>query len=211
MWEKVDSRIARALGKIRLAFRGVLTMTSNGAGSQLAQVAGMADEVLPDLELFQQFGFTSNPPAGTAVVVLPIGGKTGHGIIVATENGQYRVGGLAPGETAVFNAFGDTFLFKDGQIQGTTKVFTLTATNSMKFDSPTAEFTGQVVVQEQLSGNGGLAIQGGEGASFAGNVTQQGGSYKTDGDVVAGSTSLSGHKHQVTAIGAPSSTPIPGS
>ena len=196
MINDIDNRIRRALSGIRKAFRGVLQRSSEGAGSLLVQGEGLAGEPLQDLELFQQFGFTSRPPAGTAIVVLPLGGRTSHGIIIATENGQYRVKGLQPGETAIFNAFGDTFVFKDGQIDGTTKRFTLTATESMQFDSPQANFTGAVSVQQQLSGNGGLAIQGGSGARFNGDVQQTGGSYSTDGDVVAGGKSFLQHGHQ---------------
>ncbi|WP_024302217.1 phage baseplate assembly protein V [Pseudogulbenkiania sp. MAI-1] len=195
MWAEVDKRIRRAMTGVRQAFRGVLGLVNSAPAVQLVQGEGLAGEPLRDLELFQHFGFTSNPPAGTAIVVLPLGGKTSHGIIIATENGQYRIKGLAPGETAVFNAFGDTFIFRDGKIDGTTKTFTLTASESMKFDSPTAEFTGQVTVQQKLSGNGGMAIQGGDGASFTGNVSQTGGSYTTDQDVVASGTSLHGHRH----------------
>lgn len=196
MIQDIDKRIRRALSGIRQAFRGVLTRTSNAPGSLLVQGEGLAGEPLQDVELFQQFGFTSNPPPGTAIIVLPMGGRTSHGIIIATENGQYRVQGLQPGETAIFNAFGDTFVFKDGQIDGTTKRFTLKASESMTFDSPSAEFTGAVTVQQALSGNGGLAVQGGDGASFSGNVRQSGGSYTTSGDVVAGGKSFLGHKHQ---------------
>lgn len=196
MINDIDKRIRRALSGIRQAFRGVLQRSGEGAGSQLIQGEGLAGEPLQDLELFQQFGFTSRPPAGTAIVVLPLGGRTSHGIIIATENGQYRVKGLAEGETAIFNAFGDTFVFKDGQIDGTTKRFTLTATEGMQFDSPQANFTGAVTVQQQLSGNGGLAIQGGSGATFSGDVQQTGGSYSTDGDVVASGKSFLQHGHQ---------------
>jgi len=83
---------------------------------------------------------------------------------------------------------------KDGQIAGTTKTFTLTASEGMRFDSPQAEFTGQVMVRQQLTGQGGMAIQGGDGAVFSGDVRQEGGSYQTDGDVVAGGVSLINHK-----------------
>lgn len=207
MIQDIDKRIRRALSGIRQAFRGVLTRTANAPGSQLVQGEGLAAEPLQDMELFQQFGFTSNPPPGTAIIVLPMGGRTSHGIIIATENGQYRVQGLQPGETAIFNAFGDTFVFKDGQIDGTTKRFTLKASEGMTFDSPKAEFTGAVTVQQQLSGNGGLAVQGGDGASFSGNVQQTGGSYTTDGDVVAGGKSFLGHKHKCNA-GGESSEPV---
>lgn len=195
MWADVDKRIRRAMSGVRQAFRGVLTRVNSSPAVQLVQADALAGERLQDAELFQQFGFTSNPPPGTAVVVLPIGGKTSHGIIIATENGQYRIKGLQPGETAIFNAFGDNFVFRDGQIDGTTKTFTLTATEGMKFDSPTAEFTGAVTVQQQLLGNGGLAVKGGNGAMFSGDVQQTGGSYLTDGDVVAGSKSYLQHGH----------------
>ncbi|MCG9033327.1 phage baseplate assembly protein V [Laribacter hongkongensis] len=195
MLADIDRRIGRALAGIRQAFRGVLRGTRGGKGSQLAQVDGLAGEPLPDLELFQQFGFTSNPPAGTAVVVLPLGGRTSHGIIVATENGAYRIGDLKPGETAIFNAFGDRFVFRDGRIDGMTKTFTLTATDSMKFDSPAAEFTGQVTVQQKLSGNGGMGISGGNGASFDGDIRQVSGGIETVGDVSAGGVSLRHHVH----------------
>ncbi|MCG9060175.1 phage baseplate assembly protein V [Laribacter hongkongensis] len=188
MLADIDRRIGRALAGIRQAFRGVLRGTRGGKGSQLAQVDGLAGEPLPDLELFQQFGFTSNPPAGTAVVVLPLGGRTSHGIIVATENGAYRIGDLKPGETAIFNAFGDRFVFRDGRIDGTTKAFRLVASEGMEFDTPAAKFTGAVTVKEALTGTGGMAISGGGGARVEGSL-------HATGDVSAGDISLTGHTH----------------
>ncbi len=188
MLADIDRRIGRALAGIRQAFRGVLRGTRGGKGSQLAQVDGLAGEPLPDLELFQQFGFTSNPPAGTAVVVLPLGGRTSHGIIVATENGAYRIGDLQPGETAIFNAFGDRFVFRDGRIDGTTKAFRLVALEGMEFDTPSAQFTGAVTVKDALTGTGGMAISGGDGARVEGSL-------HATGDVSAGDISLRGHRH----------------
>ncbi|ASJ24163.1 phage baseplate assembly protein V [Laribacter hongkongensis] len=188
MLADIDRRIGRALAGIRQAFRGVLRGTRGGKGSQLAQVDGLAGEPLPDLELFQQFGFTSNPPAGTAVVVLPLGGRTSHGIIVATENGAYRIGDLKPGETAIFNAFGDRFVFRDGRIDGTTKAFRLVASEGMEFDTPTAQFTGAVTIKDALTGRGGMAISGGDGARVEGSL-------HATGDVSAGDISLTGHQH----------------
>ena len=188
MLADIDRRIGRALAGIRQAFRGVLRGTRGGKGSQLAQVDGLAGEPLPDLELFQQFGFTSNPPAGTAVVVLPLGGRTSHGIIVATENGAYRIGDLKPGETAIFNAFGDRFVFRDGRIDGSTKTFRLVASDGMEFDTPAAKFTGAVTVKDALTGTGGMAISGGDGARVEGSL-------HATGDVKAGDISLTGHTH----------------
>ncbi|EOZ7333958.1 phage baseplate assembly protein V, partial [Yersinia enterocolitica] len=46
-----------------------------------------------------------------------------------------------------------------------------------------------------ITGNGGMAIKGGTGAAFEGNIGQTGGNYTTDGDVQAGNISLTGHHH----------------
>jgi len=73
---------------VRQAFRGVLNRINSSNPIQTAQVAGLADETLQDVEHIQQFGFTSNPPAGTEAIIIPLGGTSTHGIIVATENGN---------------------------------------------------------------------------------------------------------------------------
>lgn len=112
MIKTIDARIKRALGGIRLAFRGVVTLVKAAGSVQFVQLDGLAGERLQDNELFQQFGFTSNPPAGTMAIVLPIGGKTAHGIIIATEHGTYRLKNLASGETAIYNQWGDRVTLK---------------------------------------------------------------------------------------------------
>ncbi|STU35668.1 Mu-like prophage protein gp45 [Klebsiella pneumoniae] len=78
---------------------GVLTRVKSDLTIQQVQVKGLAGEQLQDAELFQHFGFTSCPPAGTQCIVLPIGGQTSHAIIIATENGAYRLQ-VASGEVA---------------------------------------------------------------------------------------------------------------
>ncbi|MCG8996728.1 phage baseplate assembly protein V, partial [Laribacter hongkongensis] len=104
------------------------------------------------------------------------------------ENGAYRIGDLKPGETAIFNAFGDRFVFRDGRIDGTTKAFRLVASEGMEFDTPDAKFTGAVTVKEALTGTGGMAISGGDGARVEGSL-------HATGDVSAGDISLTGHTH----------------
>ncbi|WP_254000364.1 phage baseplate assembly protein domain-containing protein, partial [Kingella kingae] len=42
---------------------------------------------LLDIEQLQQFGFTSHAPAHTDVIVVPLGGDTSHGIVIASEHG----------------------------------------------------------------------------------------------------------------------------
>ena len=80
MTDPIQRQISRALGSIRSAFRAVLTLVESGAGVQLAQADGLAGEPVQAAEVFQHYGLTSNPPAGSMAVVLPLGGKTSHGI-----------------------------------------------------------------------------------------------------------------------------------
>lgn len=100
--EQIDRRVRAALGNIRLAFRGVITLVKAAGAVQLVQMDALAGEQLQDNELMQHYGFTSNPLPGTMAIVLPIGGRTAHGIIVATEHGSYRIKNLAPGEVALY-------------------------------------------------------------------------------------------------------------
>jgi len=113
---RIDARIARALGKVRRAFRAVLTALDTKPGVQLLQADGLSGEKLQASELFQHFGFTSAPPAGTQCIVLPLGGKTAHSVIVATEAGAYRVDGLKSGEVAVYNQSGAKITLKEGKV-----------------------------------------------------------------------------------------------
>ncbi|HBS2747328.1 TPA: phage baseplate assembly protein, partial [Klebsiella quasipneumoniae subsp. quasipneumoniae] len=115
MWNQVDLRIRAALRGIRLAFRGRLTRVKSGLSIQQVQLKGLAGEQLQDAELFQHFGFTSCPPAGTQCIVLPIGGQTSHAIIIATENGAYRLQ-VASGEMAIYSEEGAYVHIKKGRI-----------------------------------------------------------------------------------------------
>lgn len=101
--ELIRREIARAAASTRQAFRGVLGGFRNRtSGAMLASAEGLAGEQLKDVENFQQAGFASGLPAGTPVIVLPIGGKTAQSVIIASEHGAYRVD-LAPGEVAMYH------------------------------------------------------------------------------------------------------------
>lgn len=196
---------------VRAAFRGVLNLVKSGSDIQQVQVSGLADETIQDLELMQHFGFTSVPPAGTQAVVIPLGGKTTHGIIVATENGSFRVRNLNDGEVAIYDSSGSTIILKNGRVidiecdsfNVKCKQYSVTASSGANFKTPKLETDQQFVSQGQISGNGGMAVKGGKGASFSGDVNQTNGSFKTSGDVTAGSVSLKNHTHQSDGRGRP--------
>jgi phage baseplate assembly protein V len=100
--KQINACVQRALARIRLAFRAVLTALDTAPRVSLVQAEGLSSEQLQALELFQHYGFTSAPPPGTMCVVLPLGGQTAHGIVVATEHGAYRIKSLQSGEVAIY-------------------------------------------------------------------------------------------------------------
>lgn len=133
----IDARIRRQLSGIRLAFRGVITLVKAAGAVQLVQLDGLSGERLQDAELFQQYGCTTNPPAGSMAIVIPIGGNTAHGIIIATEHGTYRLKGLKPGESALYTDEGDSIILKRGRImEATTQTFRINAATKIELNSP---------------------------------------------------------------------------
>ncbi|RQS55729.1 MULTISPECIES: phage baseplate assembly protein V [Burkholderia] len=189
MINEVKKQIDRALSGVRQAYRAVISLCASDTPVQLAQVDGLAGETTPDIELFQHYGITSNPPAGTMAVVLPLGGKTSHGVIVATENETYRIQGLQSGEVAIYTDEGDSIVFRRGRIIDiTTETLNITASKKITMDTPIVEMTERLNVQEQITGQGGMAVSGGNGVEVDGSmaVTQ---------DVTAGGKSLIHHKH----------------
>ena len=194
--QAIQQKAQGAAEEIRQAFRGVLHLVKSADNIQKVQASGLADETLQDVELMQQFGFTSVPPANTQAVILPIGGQTTHGIVIATENCSFSVKNLQGGDVAVYDESGSSIVLKKGRlIEIDCDVLKINAATKVDISSPLVETDQVFTAQGQINGNGGMAVQGGSGASFTGNVEQRGGSFTTDGDVKAGTISLRNHKH----------------
>ena len=201
---------------MRAAFRGKITLVVSSEPIQRVQLNGLADEVLQELEHLQEFGFASNPPEGSEAVVIPLGGDTTHGVIVATQHGSFRIKNLNPGETAIFSQDGAKIVIKRGKIiEADCDVFRVNcqhyevnASAAADFKTPKLETSAILTAQGQFNGNGGMAVEGGDGATFSGDVNQTGGSFNTDGDVVAGNISLRQHPH-TDSIGGKTSSAEP--
>lgn len=71
----IDKRIKQAFNTVRQGFRGKVARVQAGGGVQKIQVEGLDGETVQDLEHAENFGFTSNPPAGSDCVVVPLGVK----------------------------------------------------------------------------------------------------------------------------------------
>lgn len=203
MWKEVDQRIRRAMGSVRLAFRAVLSRVNSAPGVQTVQGEGLADEALQGNELMQHYGFTSVPLPGCEGIVVPVGGQTAHGVIIATEHGNYRLKSLKPGEVALYTDEGSKIVLKRGRLievdcdvfKVNCQAWEVNASAKADFNTPTLTASAKVVAQGVINGNGGMAIKGGNGVSVMGSMAQTGGSFTTDADVVASGTSLHSHKH----------------
>ncbi|MCO6514489.1 MULTISPECIES: phage baseplate assembly protein V [Snodgrassella] len=201
--KRTRSIISDSQTSVRQAFRGVLNRVNASEPMQTAQVAGLADETLQDVEHVQQFGFTSNPPPGTEAIIIPLGGTTTHGIVIATENGDYRIKSLAPGEVAIYNQSGASITLKNGKVINIDcNELNINASAGVNITAPDVNCSQQLTANGQINGNGGMAVRGGSGATFSGNIAQTDGSYSTTGDVTAGSISLTNHDHTM-GVGKP--------
>lgn len=189
MIHDVRKQIDRALAGVRQAYRAVITLCASDTPIQMVQVEGLAGETTPDIELFQQYGMTSNPPAGAMAVVVPIGGRTSHGVVVATEHASFRIQGLQPGEVAIYTDEGDSIILRRGRIVDiTTETLNIEASKEINMDTPSVNMTKRLDVRGQITGQGGMAVSGGNGMEVDGSV-------KVTQDVEAGGKSLVHHKH----------------
>lgn len=179
MMKDVMRHVERRLAGIRLAYRARLSSRSKGAAMQLVQAEGLAGETLQASELAQHFGFTSGPPAGTQLIVLPLGGSTAHSVIIATENGAYRVD-VASGEACIYSQWGDKVHLKRERIEVETKTLHIKASEQVVFETPALSMQGM---------GGGAAA-----ATMTGSLHTTG-TVTSDGDHVAGGVSLEHHTH----------------
>ncbi|MCF8999300.1 phage baseplate assembly protein domain-containing protein [Acinetobacter nectaris] len=110
MIHTVRHQIGKAKTQVRQSFLGIVAR----AGSSVLQLKGFADEVLQEIENYQQIGFSSHIPKDAKVVLLPLQGKTSRSVVIATKGGAITVD-VASGETCIYDQFGHSvWLKKDG-------------------------------------------------------------------------------------------------
>ena len=187
MWTQVDQRIRRALAGIRQGYRALTVLCNTKGPVMIVQLDALEGETV-DAEYFQHFGLTSIPPKGAQAVVLPIGGVTGHSVVIATEHGSYRIKTLKEGETAIYNQDGAVIHLKRGKVisvecdtyEVKCKNYAVNASSSAAFTTP------DLTASAKISAKGII---------------------KSDVDVQTPNTSQVKHTHKVGS--ADSTPPIP--
>lgn len=129
--EKMMRRISTMLWKGRIT-------TVNDSGSvQMVQVALNPQEV-KDTPRLAEYGFNSNPPVGSDVVMLCFGGNRTNGVVVATNHQGSRKKGLGSGEVVIYDNKGQS-------IHLTASGIVITAPLGVKYVTPKMEVTGEVI------------------------------------------------------------------
>lgn len=184
----------KAGAAVRAGFRGVLQSLQRGRPVQRLDGEGLAGEPLKAIELMQHFGFTSAPPAGAQIVVLPLGGRTSAAVVVATEHGAYRVQLGADGETCLYNQWGDVIHLRQDRtihvvaaarvlmeapvveihastaMSITTPTLTVNASAGVSLDTPTVTASGDVSAAGDVADAGGSKTMAGMRGVFNAHV-----------------------------------------
>lgn len=142
----VDARILKAEAQRRKNYRGKLARTNTAGPVMLIQGEGLNGEPLQAVEYFQHFGFASHAPKGAMLVCVPMGGKSAHSIVVASEHGSYKLKGQKEGESALYDSIGQqVYLTKSGIIvKGAGLPITITDTPKVRMETDMLEVTGEI-------------------------------------------------------------------
>ena len=178
------------------ATRLVMSKVNDGTKMQTVQAVGLSGEII-ECERPQNYGFSSNPPAGEAIG-LPIGGDRGHMVILAIDDRGSRKGDVESGEVGVYHGNGDFIKLSSGnKIDVKTKEFlpeaetkvviktkdcAIEASGSITLKASTVTVEGNLVGTGSIPGGGG-----GQAASITGNMSVEG-DVSVNGNITASGT-----------------------
>lgn len=155
----------------QMLVRALVTSVNEDVKRQTLQVKMRADESADDIERFQNYGISSNPPLGSEAILAALGGNLGQLVAIAVENKDYRPQGEI-GDVFLYHLSGHQIqLTKDGTINITANKVNLTATEEVNIVSPTVNVTGNTNFNDafKISESGDVVSSG--GASFTTAVT----------------------------------------
>lgn len=176
--------------------RAVVKLVNAANPRQRLQLSLLAGELKGGIEHVEPYGFTSHPKPGAEAVAAFFGGDRSHGVAIVVSDRRYRLQALAEGEVALHDDTGQRIVLKrdgigvftDKQITATCTTAVVNASASTTINSPSTLCTGNLTVKGLITGQGGLTISGGSGATVDGSMI-------TTGDVIAGGISLQNHTH----------------
>lgn len=148
----VREQVSRVMRNFRFPFRGTAARNQHGKliGVDLQGVAG---ETVAG-ELFQHYGFTSAPLPGAEYVAVPVGGNSKHTIVVASEDGRYRIN-IKDGEVSLYTDEGDYLHMKRGRVvELVTGTLLVKAGSKVRFETPIVEMSVDLQVGGDIKAHG---------------------------------------------------------
>ncbi|KPA90599.1 Mu-like prophage protein gp45 [Pseudomonas asplenii] len=153
----VREQCQRVMGNIRQAFRAVSARNTHGKLIGV-EMQGLAGETVSG-ELMQHYGFSSAPQAGAEYLVIPVGGNSKHAVVVASEDGRYRIQ-LQDGEVSLYTDEGDYVHMKRGRVvEVLTDTLVVKAGKKVRFETPLVEMTGDQHIDGSIKAEGDVADQ----------------------------------------------------
>lgn len=151
----VREQVARVMSNVRQAFRAVAARNTHGTLIGV-EMEGLSGESVSG-ELFQHYGFSSAPLPGAEYLVVPVGGNSKHAVVVASEDGRYRLT-LQDGEVSLYTDEGDYIHMKRGRlIEVETDTLVIKAKTKVSFETPLVEMTGDQHVNGSIKADGEIA------------------------------------------------------
>lgn len=121
------------LGLLNLVSRAVVSLADDAPKLQVLQLQLLDSETRDGAERFQEYGFTSVPFASAEAVVLSVGGRRDHLLVVAVDDRRYRLRDLQPGEVALYTDEGDRVHLRRGRVTVTSPELRLGSDSASNF------------------------------------------------------------------------------
>jgi phage gp45-like len=151
-------------GDVRaLTVRGVVLAVNDGTALQTADVQTHDGVVRSELEVATPYGFSSVPPSGANAVLVAIGADPGDMMVLALWHPGARLGGLAPGESALWDAGGNRVAVRQGgtvEVVAATSVRLVVQGTTLEATAAGVTITGPVTIKGDARITGALTVDG---------------------------------------------------
>lgn len=159
--------LARRLGN--MIARGAVAAANAATKMQTLQLRLMEGETKDGVEHFEPFGFTSKPLPGAEHVTVFVDGDRSHGITIVVADRRFRLQGLAEGEAALHDAFGNKIhLQADGTLA-------IVASAKVQITTPLLALSGNLTVGGTVVAQGNVTGAGKSLATHTHSGVQTGG------------------------------------
>ncbi|EPP1687172.1 phage baseplate assembly protein V [Klebsiella michiganensis] len=155
-----DANIGRSLAELGrrmrlMVDRALVRIVTDSLGRQNLQVQSLADETNDDVERFQNYGFTSVPPAGSEAIVVAVGGRRGGLVAIAVEDKGSRPRNGEEGDVILYHQEGHVIVLKkNGLAEIRVKKINLIAEESCDIIGKQINITGPTSFSEDIQVQG---------------------------------------------------------